>query len=109
MSATTDSQKTIGYDTKKRPGVSNLIDIYAAFAEVSPKEVAKKFKDSGYAEFKKELANLIIEQLTPFREKRAKLLKNKAKVMKVLADGAKKAGPIAEDKLAKAHKNVGLL
>lgn len=109
MSATTDSQKTIGYDPKKRAGVSNLIDIYAAFADISQKEVVKRYKDAGYATFKEELADLIIEKLQPFREKRAKLLKNKAGVMKVLEKGAKEANPIAQKKLEQAHKKAGLL
>ena len=109
MSAATDSQKSIGYDPKKRPGVSNLVDIYAAFANISTSEVVKMFKGVGYADFKKDLAELLVKSLEPIQKERAKLLKNKKKVMKILEDGAKKVKPIATKSLDKAKDKAGLL
>ena len=109
MSATTDSNKSIGYDPKKRPGVSNLIDIYSAFAGISTSEVVKMFKGVGYAQFKADLAGLIIKSLEPFQLKRAKLLKDKKKIMKILEDGALKAQPIASKKLKEVKKKAGLI
>lgn len=109
MAATTDSKSKIGYDPKKRPAVSNLIDIYAGFSGLSPKEVVQKYSDSGYAQFKTELAEVINESLAPFRKKRAQLLKDKKGVMKVLADGDKKARARAEKKLAEVKAKVGLI
>jgi len=109
MSAATDSHKNIGYDPKKRPGVSNLVDIYAAFAGVSPAKVVSMFKGVGYAEFKKDLAQLIVRELEPIQKERAKLLKNRSKVLKILEEGAKKAKPIATKSLERAKDKVGLI
>lgn len=109
MGATTDSLSKIGYDPEKRPAISNLIDIYAAFANMTQAQVVKKFAKANYSLFKGELADLIIKSLAPFRTKREKLLKNKKLVMKILADGAKKAIPIADRKLLEAKNRVGLI
>jgi tryptophanyl-tRNA synthetase len=109
MHAQTDSHKTIDYSSEKRPGISNLISIYAALSRTSAISVAKKFKNSGYAVFKKDLADLTIKSLKPIQEKRKKLLNNKTLVTKILKDGAKIANPIAEKKLIEIKKKVGLI
>lgn len=109
MSATTDSRKEIGYDPKRRPGVSNLVSIYATFAGITPQAVVKKFEGKGYAEFKSDLAKLLIKKLAPIQKKRRALMKDKKKVMKVLEEGAKKANKVAEMKLAEAQRRAGLI
>ena len=109
MSATTDSHKEIGYDLQRRPAVSNLVAIYAAFSNITTDAVVKKFKNAGYATFKRELAALISNSLAPFRKKRASLTKKKGFVSKVLSDGAKIASPVASKKLAEIKKRVGLI
>ena len=109
MSATTDSQKQIGYDPKNRPALSNLIDIYAAFSGMKTEAVVGKFKNAGYATFKMELAGLISNYLAPFRKKRVSLMKNKKFVMKVLSNGAKTASSVATKKMAGIKKQVGLI
>ncbi|KKU11730.1 MAG: Tryptophan-tRNA ligase [Parcubacteria group bacterium GW2011_GWB1_45_7] len=109
MSAQTDSERTIGFDPKRRPAVSNLVSIYAAFANTSPQKVVKKFEGKGYADFKKDLATLLIGKLKPIQKKRAELLKDRKKVMKILESGAKTARPIAEKTLDEAKRKVGLI
>lgn len=109
MSAQTDSQRSIGYDPKKRPGVSNLISIYAAFSNITTSEVVKKFRGKGYADFKKDLAGLLIKELEPMQKKRAALMKDRKKVMKILEDGAKVARPIAQKTLKEVKEKVGLI
>ena len=93
----------------KRPAVSNLVSIFAAFAGISPQKVVKKFEGKRYVDFKKELATLLIEKLKPIQKKRAELMKNKKKVMKIMEDGAEKARPIAEKTLNEAKKKIGLI
>ena len=109
MSAQTDSERTIGFDPAKRPAVSNLVSIFAAFAGISPQKVVKKFEGKGYVDFKKELATLLIEKLKPIQKKRAELMKNKKKVMKIMEDGAKVARPIAEKTLEGVKNKIGLI
>ena len=109
MSAQTDSHKEVGYDPQKRPAISNLVEIYAAFSGMTTAAVVKKYKGKGYANFKKDLAKLIIDSLKPLQENRKKLMKTPKKVIKILEDGAKAANPIANKKLAEAQKKAGLI
>jgi tryptophanyl-tRNA synthetase len=109
MSAQTDSHKTIGYDPKKRPGVSNLLSVYSAISGKSIDKLVKEFKNSGYAEFKKSLAEEIINFLKPIQQKRRRLVQNKAGVMRTLEAGAKVANRVAEKKLTEVKRAVGLI
>lgn len=109
MSAQTDSQKTIGYDPSKRPGVSNLLSIYAGISGKPIAKLVKEFRNSGYADLKRSLAEEMISFLKPIQQKRRKLLQNKAGVMKILKAGAQKADRIAEKKLAQVQRAAGLI
>lgn len=109
MSAITDTGKTIKYEPKKKPGISNLLTIYSLFSEKPINEVAKKFKGKGYAEFKKQLVELLILQLEPFRKKRKELLKREVYVKEILNQGAKKAQIIAQSTLQQVKQKMGLL
>ena len=108
MSATTDSGSEIRYDAVKKKGISNLLTIYSLFSEKTIKDIEKEFKDKGYGEFKKALADLLIEKLTPIREKRAELKSNPKQVEKILAEGATKARAIAEKQMTEVRKRMGL-
>ena len=70
--AVTDSGKEIKYDSKKKAAISNLLTIYHLFSGKSVSDLEKKYKNKGYAEFKKDLAEIIIKGLKPFQEKRKK-------------------------------------
>ena len=98
--AITDSENTIEFDPKNRPGVSNLVLIYAEFAGASPTAIVKKYKGKGYADFKRDLADLLIKKLEPFRAK--------AKTPS-FAKGNKKAAKLAEAALQEAKQKTGLL
>ena len=109
MRAETDSHTEIGYDPARRGAISNLVMIYAELSGLTTSQVVKMFKGVGYAEFKKELAELIIKTFKPFQERRAKLVKNRSQVMKVLEKGAKSAAPIAHATMEEVRKKVGLI
>lgn len=107
--AVTDSGKEIKYDLKKKPAISNLLTIYHLFSNKSIKELEKKYKDKGYAEFKKDLSEVVIKELKPFQEKRRKLEKNPQLVKKILAEGQKKAEKIAQKTITEVKKKMGLI
>ena len=109
MAAQTDSYKEIGYGPEKRPGISNLVLIYAELTNSSTAQVVKKFKGVGYREFKTELVEVIDNEFKPFRENRKKLLADKSRVIKILEAGARKARPIAEATLAETRRKIGLI
>ena len=69
MSATTDSEMSVKYDPDNKPGISNLINIYAAIKEITPEEVEKEFKDSNYGTFKKAVADVVVELTNNIKEK----------------------------------------
>ncbi len=108
MRAVTDTGRVIKYNPKAKPGISNLLTLYSAFSGKSIKELEKKFKKKGYAEFKKSLAELLVSSLEPFRRKRKELLAREVYVQEILKQGAKRAQVIAQSTLENAKKKMGL-
>ncbi len=106
--ATTDSGKEIIYNPNKKPAISNLLTIYSAFSGLSFKEIENKYKNKGYAEFKKDLAEVVIRGLAPFQKKLSQLQKNPKYTDKVLIEGAKKAQKIAQKTLREVKEKIGL-
>jgi tryptophanyl-tRNA synthetase len=109
MKAVTDTVKAIKYDPKKKPGVSNLLMIYSLLSGKTIKELEKKFKGKGYAEFKKSLSDLLINSLEPFRRKKKELLHREVYVKEVLSQGAKRAQTIAQSTMQEVKKKMGLI
>ena len=107
--AKTDSGKEIKYDPRKKPAISNLLTIYHLFSNKSIADLEKKYKGKGYAQFKKDLAEVIIKGLKPFQEKRKKYQKNPQLVKKILAKGHKKAQKLAQDTIKEVKTKMGLL
>ncbi len=108
MSAITDTGKAVKYNVKLKPGISNLLTIYSLFSRKSIKDLEKKFKAKGYAEFKKSLAELLITSLDPFRKKRKELLSREVYVKEILNKGAKRAQSIAQMTMQDVRKKMGL-
>jgi len=108
MSAVTDTGKQIKYNQVKKPGISNLLTIYSSFSGKTIKELEKKFRSKGYAEFKKSLAELLINSLEPFRRKRKELLTREVYINEILEQGRKRAQIIAESTMSNVKKKMGL-
>jgi len=102
-SATTDSGREIKFNPKEKPGISNLLTIYSLFSNKPIKDLEKEFGRETYQTFKQSLANLLIEKLEPFRNKKAKLDKNPETIEKILADGALRAQKIAKETMEKVR------
>lgn len=108
MSAVTDSGSEVKYDKDNKPGISNLLTIYAALKEISIEEAEAEFKDSRYGDFKKAVADVVCEELGAFQAKYREILESKA-YEKVLQEGALKASKVANETLKRVQKAVGLL
>ena len=108
MSAVTDTGKKIKFDEKKKPGISNLLTIYSLFSGKTIKEIEKKFEKKGYADFKKSLAELLIEELSEFKKKRDEFLSRKVYVRETLKLGAQRAQNIADTTISEVHQKMGL-
>ena len=108
MSAVTDSGSEVKYDMENKPGVSNLLTIYAAIKNISIEEAEKHFEGKRYGEFKGEVADAVVEELSAVQERYNEIVSSKA-YEKVLRDGAVRANAVAKQTLKRIKKAVGLL
>lgn len=108
MSAVTDSGSEVKYDVENKPGISNLLTIYASLKEISIEEAEKEFVGSRYGDFKKAVADVVVNELEGFQKKYREILESKA-YEKVLIEGAKRANEEANKTLDRVKKAVGLL
>ena len=106
--AVTDSEMTVEYN-QSRPGISNLVQIYAALSTQSVKQVTDQFYDSGYATFKKALAEQIMAAFEPIQKRYAQLRQDEAFLLKEMARGAEKARQQAKKKKKQVFDALGLL
>jgi len=107
MSAVTDSGSEVRRGPDK-PGVTNLIDILAVIRGVDPGTIEEEFDGSGYGDFKRAVAEAVVEHLRPVRERYAELRPDEAELERTLTDGAGKAREIAADTLAAARERMGV-
>ncbi len=107
MGATTDSQKEIKFDPA-RPGIYNLLEIYEGVSGESRAEIESRFEGKGYGEFKKDLAEKVVEFLEPFKKRYQELMDNPSHIELLLKEGKEKAEAIAVKKLEEVKDRVGL-
>lgn len=108
MSAKTDSGSEIKFDKENKPGISNLLTIYAATKDITIPEAEAKFQGYRYGGFKKAVADAVVEELIPFQQRYKRILEDKS-YLKVLKDGRDKAKKVAHQTLLKVQKAVGIL
>ena len=107
--AVTDSGKEIKFDEKNKPAISNLLTIYHLFSEKSISGIEKKYRGKGYGEFKKDLAEVIVNGLSKFQKNREQFEKNPQQVKKILAESAEKAQEIATETINEVKTKMGLM
>jgi len=107
--AVTDSETNILYDPDKKPGISNLIQIYSVCTGKSFAEIENEFKGKGYGDFKPLVGDAVIELFRPIREETNRLLADKVYLEKVFKDGAEKASYTANKTLRKVYKKIGFI
>ena len=104
-----DTENCVRYDPETKPGVSNLMTIYASVTGKSYDEIEAEFAGKGYGVFKPAVGEAVIETLRPIREEAERLLKDKAYLESVYRKGAEKASYVAEKTLRKVYKKVGFI
>lgn len=107
MSAVTDSVGTIAYDMNERPGISNLLTIYDVFTGEGIDNICKKYEGKGYAEFKADLADIVVNALKPIQERYNELINSK-ELDDILDEGRDYASKIAFKKISKVYNKIGL-
>jgi tryptophanyl-tRNA synthetase len=106
-SAVTDSEGIIRFDPENKPGLSNLITMFAALEKTTPEAMAKTYQDASYQTFKKALSDKIIEVLTPIQNEYHRLLQS-SELDTILEKGRIEASQIAQKKVRTFKRKLGL-
>lgn len=104
-----DTENCVHFDRENKPGVSNLMSIYASCTGKTFDEIESEFAGCGYGKFKPAVGEAVVETLRPIREEATRIMKDKAYLEQVYRDGAEKAGYVAEKTLRKVYKKVGFV
>ncbi len=108
-SAVTDTEREIRYDPRAKPGISNLLTIYAALTGRPIGELEDAYAGRGYGDLKKDLAEVVVEFTGPLRERVQAYRDDPAELDRVLAEGAARAREVAGATLAAVYDRIGFL
>ena len=108
-SAVTDAEREIRYDPAAKPGVSNLLTILSALSGQSIPTLEADYAGKGYGDLKKDLADVVVDFLTPFQERVSHYMSDPSALDDVLAEGAARARALATPTLERVYDRSGLL
>lgn len=108
-SAVTDTEAEVRFDTEKKPGVSNLLTIYSTLTGETIAELEAKYEGKGYGALKTDLAGVMVDFVTPFKQRTQEYLDDPETLDSLLAKGAEKARAVAAETLAQAYDRLGLV
>jgi tryptophanyl-tRNA synthetase len=106
MSAVTDTGREVRRAADK-PGVSNLIDIMSVASGEAPEAIENRYRDAGYGSFKSDVADAVIELLTPIRNRYRELRADGGELERMLAAGAARARETSEPTLRAMYEQMG--
>lgn len=106
--AVTDSLGEVKY-CDDQPGVKNLMTILNCITGISMDEIEKKYEGKGYAQFKSDVAEAIVNELEPIQKRVKELLDNKTELEEIYKKGAEKANYISRKTLRKMQKKIGFI
>jgi tryptophanyl-tRNA synthetase len=92
-----------------KPALQNLLTIYSLLAGDPVEAIEARYQGKGYADFKKDLAEVVVETLQPIQLRLNELATDKGFTLDVLRDGAERAEAIAERTMQKVRERVGLV
>ena len=104
--AVTDNDNEVRFDWEHKPGLSNLLEIYASFSDESPEEVAQRYQR--YGDLKSDLAELVISRLAPIQARYREFRADEAALRALAARGADKATAVAGPLYHRAASAMGL-
>jgi tryptophanyl-tRNA synthetase len=109
MSAVTDSDGEIRHDPEGKPGVSGLLALQSAIEGVSISDLEARYQGAGYGDFKREVAERVVDLLAPLQARHAELAADPAEVERLLQRGAERAREIAVPQIATVRERIGFL
>ncbi|KJY30943.1 MULTISPECIES: tryptophan--tRNA ligase [Streptomyces] len=108
-SAVTDTEAEIRFDAENKPGVSNLLTIYSTLTGESIPALEAAYEGKGYGALKTDLAGVMVDFVTPFKQRTQEFLDDPETLDAVLAKGAEKARAVAAETLAQAYDRIGFV
>jgi tryptophanyl-tRNA synthetase len=108
-SAVTDTDTVIRFDPVDKPGVSNLLSITSTLTGRTVAELEAAYEGKMYGALKTDLAEIMVDFVTPFRSRTQEYLDDPETLDQILAKGAEKARAVAAETLAQAYDRVGFL
>ncbi|MBF0578341.1 tryptophan--tRNA ligase [Erysipelotrichaceae bacterium RD49] len=105
--AVTDSLGIIQYDPENQPGLANLITILSALTGESIESIVERYQGKGYGDLKKETGDVVFDFLTDLQKRYKEIMDSKV-IDQVLKEGAERASKVANKKVAKVYRKVGL-
>ncbi|MBT2544583.1 tryptophan--tRNA ligase [Streptomyces sp. ISL-44] len=108
-SAVTDAEAEIRFDAEKKPGVSNLLTIYSTLTGESIPALEARYEGKGYGALKTDLAGVMVDFVTPFKQRTQEYLDDPETLDSILAKGAEKARAVAAETLAQTYDRLGFL
>ena len=102
--AVTDSENKI-YISENKPGVLNLLTIFASLKDISIEEAEKHFSNKTYKDLKEEVGEVVKQFLIEIQKKYQSYIQN---IDEIAQAGAKKANKIASENLLIIQKAFGL-
>ena len=108
-SSVTDDGKEVKFDEKSKPGISNLLTIHSALSGKTIEAIESEFAGKGYGDFKSAVAEVVIAELEPIRDRTKQLMDDPAELVSLLSTGAKKANDVASNTLKEVYAAIGLI
>jgi len=108
-SAVTDGGRDIRFDEAEKPGVSNLLSILGALSGRSIEALEAEYDGKGYGDLKKDVAEIVVDLATPYRDRTLELLADPTELDRILAEGAERAKDVASATLVRVYDRVGFL
>jgi len=105
--AVTDTDGEVRYDWETKPGLANLLEMFSSFTDETPNQIADRYER--YGDLKKDVAEAVIEGLSPIRERYHALRKDTATLERIAAQGAAKASEVAGARYRAAAAAMGLV
>ena len=108
-SAVTDTGREVQFNETEKPGISNLLTIYSALTGETISQIESKYGDKGYGDFKKDVADVVIGFVEPFKKRTDEIMSDKGELERILKVGAEKAGHVAQETLQRVYDAVGFI
>lgn len=108
-SAVTDTGREVRFDENEKPGISNMLTIHSALTGRAIGDIEAEYDGRGYGDFKKDLAEVVADAMTPIRTRTIELLADEAELTRILHEGAQKARAVAGATLAAVYQRIGFV